>query len=196
MKIPSFKIFNFLGSPVKISVAFFLLFFLFPVDISIFILISVMLHEMAHSYAAHKLGYRTHGIDIGLLYGSASIDSNMANRDLLKVTLAGPLSNFILMGIGGLLYLIFKDQYIYNFTLVNLLLFGFNILPYYPMDGGVALKSYLNIKMYRRKARKTTALVSTITAIVATILFFSFGFIIMGLAGIFATYHAYGTYIK
>jgi Zn-dependent protease len=47
-------------------------------------------------------------------------------------------------------------EFLVNLAAVNLILFIFNIIPIYPMDGGRILRSYLMMKMSsnRRKAKR------------------------------------------
>ena len=103
-----------------------------------------MVHELGHALTAQHLGYRTYGINIGLFFGSASVDSNIHTRDNMKVVAAGPLSNLALAVIGTFLGL---DQ----FVSINIFLFIFNILPIYPMDGGHLFKDFLMLNMNNRR---------------------------------------------
>jgi stage IV sporulation protein FB len=162
-----FKLFDFQGTPVTISIWFLLLLPLTGFNINIFIsaFIAILVHEMAHTFVANRYGYRVYGINIGLFFGSASIDSNMAQRDSIPITAAGPISNLILFAIATFAQYFFVNDFITMFASVNLFLFIFNILPIYPMDGGHILKDFLMLNMRDRwKGARIAAIVSLVTA--------------------------------
>ena len=64
----TFKLFNFLGAPVEISLWFFLLFLMTSVSTTIAIFLSVLIHEMAHAYIAHRRGWKVFGIKLDFLF--------------------------------------------------------------------------------------------------------------------------------
>jgi stage IV sporulation protein FB len=169
----SFKIFNFVGSPVELSIWFFLLFLFLPVSWVIGLFISILVHEMAHAYVADKLGWVVRGIHIDLFSGSAAVDTNIHERDSIKVVAAGPLSNLALATVGFLSIFILPPDtltlvrdFIVSFITINILLFLFNILPIFPMDGGRILRDTLYLKTKsRRKSLRISAVVSLITTI-------------------------------
>ena len=141
-----YELFRVKGIPVSISLWFLLILPLtgFNLNHFISIFIAVLIHELAHGLTADKLGWGCYGINIGLFTGQAQISNNIHPRDNIKITAAGPLSNLILSGIGLLLGL----EY---FTFINIILFIFNILPIYPMDGGHILKDFLMLNMRNRR---------------------------------------------
>lgn len=175
----TFKLFNFVGAPVKFSLTFLFLFLFLPVDMTISAFIAILVHEMAHAYVANYKGYRINGIDIGLMMGSASYSGSIHERDCIPITAAGPLSNLALYLIGLALSFFVEHTYLDNFMWVNLFLFVFNILPITPMDGGLILKnSLIRIINNRRKARIITSKVSLITSILVMIVAIDFGYYI------------------
>ena len=135
----TFKLFNFLGAPVEISLWFFLLFLMTSVSTTIAIFLSVLIHEMAHAYIAHRRGWKVFGIKLDFLFGTAKLDMSMPEKDSIPVVVAGPLSNlifaifvFILI---DLFYMIgfYLDpvisQFLNTLLFVNIILFIFNLLP-------------------------------------------------------------------
>ena len=98
----SFKLFNFVGSPVELSYWFFLLFLFLPIPTVIAVFISILIHELSHAYVADRLGWMVSGIHIDLFSGSAAIDTNIHEKDSIPVVAAGPLSNLILAAISFL----------------------------------------------------------------------------------------------
>lgn len=158
----SFKLFNFVGAPVEFSVWFLLLFLWLPISMVVAVFVSVLIHEMAHAYVANRRGWRVYGIKVDLFTGSASVDTNIPERDSIPVVAAGPLSNLILM-IFCIPILIagepvpLVDKFLVDLAVVNLFMFIFNILPIYPMDGGRLLKDFLFLKMRKRSLAKKIA---------------------------------------
>jgi Zn-dependent protease len=174
----SFKLFDFVGAPVEISLWFFILFLWMPVSFVIAIFVSVLIHEMAHAYVADRRGWRVFGIKVDLFTGSAAVDTNIPEKDAIPVVAAGPLSNLLLaiLCIPFYSFLVninpIIDGFMENLFVINILMFIFNILPIYPMDGGRLLKDFLFIKMKgnRRLAKKISGYVS-LTFSVALLLY-------------------------
>lgn len=163
----SFKLFNFQGAPVSISLWFFLLFAFLPPLMVVSVFISVLIHELAHAWMANKRGYNVFRVHIDLLSGSTSIDTNMHDRDLIPIVLAGPLSTLLLSIISFVFNgYIFTNEFIYNMYIINLILFIFNILPIYPMDGGRIIRSIFNLKSKNRRiGRQYANYISLISSI-------------------------------
>ena len=166
----SFKLFNFAGSPVELSIWFFILFLWVPFTFVIAIFVSVLIHELAHAFVAKRLGWTVYKIEVGLFTGSASVDTNIPEKDSIPVIAAGPLSNLILAIVSIPLYLAlsgvnpFLDRLLNDLFVVNMFMFIFNILPIYPMDGGRLLKDFLFLRMRNNRilAKKISGSVSLI----------------------------------
>jgi len=195
----SFKLFNFVGAPVEISLWFFLIFLMAPISWGIAILISVLIHEMAHAYVSNLLGWRVFGIKVDLFTGSAAVDTNIPEKDSIPVVAAGPLSN-LLFAIIVLLVTSFVGsdinpivfKFLNDLFVVNLILFIFNLLPIYPMDGGRIVKDFLFLKMRsnRRSAKRIAGGISlafSIGLLLYSILIFN---IIMILFSVLFIYYA------
>jgi Zn-dependent protease len=187
-----FKLFDFQGTPVTVSIWFLLLLPLTGFNINLFVsaFIAVLVHEMAHAFVANRYHYRVYGINIGLFAGSASIDTNMAQRDSIPITAAGPISNLILFLIATFAQYFVVNDFITIFASVNLFLFIFNILPIYPMDGGHILKDFLMLNMRDRwKGARIAAIVSLITASLLLLYCLVSGYFIMCIfSGLFIYY--------
>lgn len=188
----TFKLFNFLGAPVKLNLLFLILFAIMPISYAISVFIAVMIHEMAHAFVAHKKGYNVYGIEIGLFSGAASMDSNMHPSDSIPITAAGPISNLLLLGLS--VAFIPYHIYIEHFSYVNLFLFVFNILPIYPMDGGQIVRDFLMTKGKKLFGidRRQGFTISVIISLVTSMLLLGFsvltGYLFMA---IFAGYFGY-----
>lgn len=172
MKSYSIKLFNFKNAPVSLSIWFFLLFTFIPSFTAIFVVfLSILIHEMAHAWMADKKGYTIYGITIDIFSGSASMSSNIHDRDSIPITAAGPLSTLALCVIGYLMKTYIGDyhQIYYYLYIVNLYLFIFNILPIYPMDGGQITRSIANLSRNRYESRRIVSWVSLISSILLVI---------------------------
>nr|WP_243156645.1 site-2 protease family protein [Clostridium perfringens] len=93
--------------------------------------------------------------------------------------------------------LIFKSEYIYSTYEINLVLFIFNLLPTYPLDGGKILGAILEEKMIFKDVNNILMKISYSFGI-AFILLSILGIVILGeinitsiLAGIFIIYLSY-----
>ncbi len=160
----TYQLFNFYGIPVNFNLMFLiLLFFIEPITV-VCLFISILIHELAHAFIALQKNYFVSEVKIDVLYGFASMDiSNIPERDSWKIALAGPISNLILSVIAVLIGSFYDFEFLSQLFVINILLFMFNILPIYPMDGGRILRDILFMKMSSRKlAKKISSIVSLI----------------------------------
>lgn len=130
----------------------------------------VFIHEMAHSLIAKAKGIEIHSITLLILGGVSQMEETMPDPKIeLPMALAGPLTS---LGVGivssALVYvvaainldpgvagvLIFTFGYL---GLLNVLLFGFNLLPAFPMDGGRVLRAWLARRMPLSRATRIAA---------------------------------------
>jgi len=129
----------------------------------------VLVHELTHAFVANRLGYNVRQIYIDLFYGAAEIDlDHCPERDAIQIIGAGPISNLLLAIVSFGVYAGTGIPFLTEMIVVNLVLFIFNILPIYPMDGGRIFRSFLMMKMpsNRRLAKKIsdwTSLVFSVT---------------------------------
>jgi membrane-associated protease RseP (regulator of RpoE activity) len=158
----SFRLFNFQGAPVSISIWFFLLFLMLPPIAVVAVFTSVLIHELAHAWMANRKGYQVYGVSIDIISGAASIDSNMHDRDSIPIVAAGPISTLILCVGSYFLESFIPGSFITYMFNINLFLFIFNILPIYPMDGGQIVRSLANLSSDRYKYRRVANWISLI----------------------------------
>ncbi len=131
---------------------------------------SVLLHELGHSLMARRYGIRTLEIVMYPIGGISQLERAPQPREELWVALAGPLVNALiavaLFGIatarGGMVpwHLLREPtdaNLIQRIAFGNLLLFAFNLLPAYPMDGGRILRALLAFKMPLDEATQMAA---------------------------------------
>ena len=114
----------------------------------------VLLHEFGHALACRQVGGTANRIVLWPLGGVAYVDPPPRPGAMLWSIVAGPLVNVLLVpvifGIGYFsrhtgLYLSVPDlrALLHAILWIDVLLFAFNILPVYPLDGGKILWSLL-----------------------------------------------------
>ena len=96
----------------------------------------VTVHEYGHSLTAKSLGYNVPQILLHPFGGAAIIEGDWCKsaKDEFLITVAGPGVNLVLAAIVA--PWIPLSSYLDFFFAINVILFLFNALPIYPMDGG------------------------------------------------------------
>jgi len=131
---------------------------------------SVLLHELGHTLVAKHFGIRTLEIVMYPIGGVSRPERQPDAREELPIALAGPLVNFFIAAAlaawvasrGGFVALEklvepTDANLAERIALGNLLLFLFNLLPAYPMDGGRILRSVLALRMPLDQATRIAA---------------------------------------
>ena len=121
----------------------------------VIILISILLHELAHSIVAQRYGLNVSEIELYLFGGASKIEEEPRTpKSEMIISVVGPLSS-LLIGGSFLLTLFLIPFNIPSIIAVTLLYSGvsnislgfFNLLPAFPVDGGRILRAFL---WYRR----------------------------------------------
>ena len=146
----------------------------------VLLLVSITLHELGHSLVSMAFGCRVRDITLMVIGGRASLE-NIPRKywQEFLVAIAGPAVSLAL-GLAGLFVPIVLQHaglisaQTSNFLMIavgymNLVLFGFNLLPAFPMDGGRLLRSALQIRMTKVRA---TWIASRIGRVLAGIMIF------------------------
>ena len=148
-----------------------LTFFVGVGEIFLCYLVTVLLHEIGHAIVARHLGYQLEQISLLPFGAELSLqDDNFTPSDEIKIAVAGPLVNLILIIICVSLWWIFPITYYYTdlFVFSNFITFVFNLLPVFPLDGGRVLRAIIS----KYKDTKTTEKIVSVTAITLSLLFF------------------------
>jgi len=161
------------GIPINLDYSWFLIFFIitwimatnyFPLEIkggstffywsisaitAILFFISVLLHELGHSYLARQFKIQVNRITLFIFGGVAEIrDEPPSAKAEFWIALAGPVVSFILavlfyfMGEGLKVRSSIGIMFAY-LAYINFLLVGFNLIPGFPLDGGRVFRAFL-----------------------------------------------------
>ena len=103
-------------------------------------------HELAHAFAAAKLGYRLN--KVVLMPFGALIDGDLeglTKKDEICVALAGPICNLFTAILFVALWWMYPATYPFTDTAfyASVSIFAVNLIPAYPLDGGRVLKNLL-----------------------------------------------------
>jgi Zn-dependent protease/CBS domain-containing protein len=158
------------------------------------LLLSVFLHELGHVSAAFRSGMPIRGIVLLPLGGIHFPDANpeMGARRLgqeIRVAAAGPavsallaaVSGIILLGAAGAAHLLAQpwmdvDALGKSFFWINVLLFGVNLLPAFPLDAGRVLRAWM-AQARKMEYRQATRRAVTIGHLFAAALILAGGFL-------------------
>ena len=117
---------------------------------ALMLFVSVLAHELCHSFVAQARGLKVQGITLFIFGGVSNIASESENaHDEFWVAVVGPLSSLALAGIFWLGSRAIPnegsplDASLAYLAMVNLILALFNILPGFPLDGGRVLRAIL-----------------------------------------------------
>ena len=144
----------------------------------------VLLHEFGHALQARKYKITTERITLLPIGGVASLEKmpEKPGQELL-VALAGPAVNLAIAAILGVyilasgmpfhLFPLFEDislvknwdTYISILLKINAILFLFNLIPAFPMDGGRVLRAFLAMRYSRAEATNIAARIGQFLAI-------------------------------
>ncbi|WP_337267423.1 metalloprotease [Oryzifoliimicrobium ureilyticus] len=162
------------------------------------IIFSIFAHEVAHAWAAVRLGHRATMIVMSSAGGTAIWETDRyRRRDDCLITMAGPLANLALGLFCLTIYHLFAIDPMAGPTLgpdgswydpepllpwfvlrtldwlsvLNFVWTFVNLLPAYPLDGGHLLSNLLEARFGRRRALFWTGLCGTVLAVLSKVIF-------------------------
>lgn len=165
---------------IDLKIFVFLIIFYFTKQIEIYAMIMffALIHELGHLLAGLLLGMKPEkielmpfGVSISFKIKVEEYNKKIKKGNLLEikkilVAIAGPLTNFIIILITNSLKIdIFKGLII---IYTNFLIMIFNLLPIYPLDGGMVLKGILHINFGIRKSELYTNIISKVMVAIIT----------------------------
>ena len=165
--------------------------------------VCVICHEYGHALVARRYGIPTRDIFILPIGGLARLEylPPQPAREMI-IAIAGPLVNVAIAGF-LILFLLIAGKFselsqiqaledlltpggmVYALVVINAMLFAFNLIPAYPMDGGRILRSGLSMKWGKEKA---TVLASYLAQGIGLIFFLGgtyYGHMTLSLIGVF-----------
>lgn len=209
--VSSFKIGSVMGIPIRLHITFLLILpflayafalnpppygfsevgdfvprFLLGLLAAVLLFVSVLVHEIAHSYVAKKNGTEISGITLYLFGGVSSMEEIPKDPHVeLRMALVGPLTSIFFGIVFGAVYVSvpairassIAGTLIFLLAYLNILLGIFNILPGFPMDGGRVLRAFLATRMPFLKATRYAVEVGKIFAF------------LLGALGLFMGFH-------
>ncbi len=127
----------------------FLSLYLFAIWVLLFV--CVLIHELVHSITSKRNGIKVKKIVLYPFGGGSIIDfENVSPETEFKISIVGPIASLLLAAIFGIANLYTPAGMIRGtiqiLFILNLFLGVFNLLPWLPLDGGRALRSYLQKK--------------------------------------------------
>ncbi|HET6314323.1 MAG TPA: site-2 protease family protein, partial [Chloroflexia bacterium] len=119
---------------------------------SLMLFVSVLVHELAHSFVALARGLKVHDIVLYMFGGASNIESEPEKpSDEFIIAVVGPLTSLGLSGLFWLLTVALTPQEgqlgswganLFGYlAVINLLLAVFNLIPGFPLDGGRVLRA-------------------------------------------------------
>lgn len=151
---------------------------------AVLLFVTVLLHELGHSFTARALGLPVNTIYLFIFGGVSNLTQEPTSpRMEFLITIAGPLTSLVLAGIFYALYLALHSASMELLAVlgylasVNVLLALFNLIPAFPLDGGRVLRSIIwGITGSMRRATRIASRVGEV---------FAWLFILAGLADAF-----------
>ncbi|WP_315922463.1 site-2 protease family protein [Mesorhizobium sp. SP-1A] len=155
------------------------------VGLWLIVFVSVFFHELGHVAAAKQFGITAVSITLSCIGGSANFATPL-DRPLARfvISLAGPLVN-VLFAIASFIALLaihptFEVKSIFTLEgfliatiALNVVLFCFNMLPIYPLDGGQIMRALFSSVLSTENAKRVTFVMTVLGAIALAVYGFS-----------------------
>lgn len=182
----------------------------FQVGLVLTVFTCVLLHEFGHALTALHYGVRARDITLLPIGGVASLERMPEEpRKELLITLAGPAVNLALVLLLGIPFWLYIGTiglpdptsapptwftFVGFLVMANGVLFLFNLIPAFPMDGGRVLRALLSLRMPRLKATRVATVVGRVLAVGFVVAALAKGQFIWGLIGVFVFFGAAAEY--
>jgi Zn-dependent protease/predicted transcriptional regulator len=141
---------------------------------TILLFVTVLLHELGHSFTARSMGLPANSTTLFIFGGVSNLTTEpQSPRVEFLVTIAGPLTSLILAGIFALLHLATGggasevSAVLGYLASVNLILAAFNLIPAFPLDGGRVFRSV--VWGITGSMHRATRLVTSVSRVLASL---------------------------
>lgn len=125
-----------------------------------------LIHELAHGIVAQTLGYHPEKISAGLFGGVLHLNETVIKPlDELWIHLAGPFFNILVATLFYGVSFFYSPNWVNELILCNLILGIFNLMPFYPLDGGKIISLYLTFFFGYGKAERFSQIFSQIFSV-------------------------------
>jgi Zn-dependent protease/predicted transcriptional regulator len=139
---------------------------------TILLFVTVLLHELGHSFTARALGLPVNSITLFIFGGVSNLTNEpQSPRVEFLVAFAGPLTSLLLSGIFYLLHAAAGSgsseisAVLGYLASVNLILAIFNLIPAFPLDGGRVFRSI--VWAIRGSMRQATRVATSVSRVIA-----------------------------
>lgn len=138
--------------------------------------LTALLHECGHIFCASRMGFVCEKISL-MPYGAAATcdTEGISAVDEIKLALAGPAVNALIMVATAGLWWFLPEAYAYTDTVFNAsaVMLVINLMPAYPLDGGRVARCVMKLFLPLRAAVVTLRVLSVVLAAVLVVLFFT-----------------------
>src|SRR5579864_885829 len=152
---------------------------------SLLLFVSVLLHELAHSFVARRRGLPVKSITLFIFGGVSNIEREPTSPGIeFQMAVVGPLTSLAIGVICFLLQLPLRgsnsplEGILFYLAVTNVLLGVFNLIPGFPLDGGRVLRSIIwkitgNMRQATRVATITGQVIAYLFILLGVWLFFT-----------------------
>jgi Zn-dependent protease len=146
---------------------------------AVVLFISVLIHELSHSFVALRNGLAIRKITLFIFGGVAHMESEPASPGVeFRMAVAGPLASIVIAGLCGLarFWVLGQAEETVGAVILeyafyaNLALACFNLVPGFPLDGGRVLRAVL--WRFTRDYRRSTVAAAAVGRVFGLILVF------------------------
>ena len=140
----------------------------------VLLFVCVLIHELIHSITSKRNGIKVNKIVLYPFGGGSIIDFEKVSPEIeFRISIVGPIASLLLGVLFGML-VIYTPAGMIKVTvqalfLLNIFLGVFNLLPWLPLDGGRALRSYLQKKRSLLDATRIAVKLSNVVTVLFVI---------------------------
>lgn len=179
---------------INLKIFIFLLIFLLTRQIKIYgiLMLFAFIHELGHLLAGVLMGLKPKSLEIAPYGFSISFNTDYYNYNTklkkanilslkrMIIAAAGPITNLLIVIFTYIFSIINKNLETSHLEMIiysNILIFAFNMIPIYPLDGGRIIKELIYIFCGLKQSYIYTNTISKVSIIILTIIA-SFGILL------------------